>query len=330
MIARRTDPVPTAGESSSQGTAQPRRSARARARRQRDVIGANPLTPYLFLAPYVVLFGIFVLTPAVLGLWISLHNWDYLLPGKPWVGLQNYTNLFTPGSITSEFFWQSMGVTGQFTLYSVPLLLVIPLLIALMLNQRLRGRTVFRALYFAPYVLGVAVIAILWRFLLDPNVGLVNYYLGKLGLPDTIPWTTALPWGWVSLVGVTVWWILGFNTIIYLAGLQNIDKTLYEAASVDGAGPWRRFRHVTLPGLRTVLLFVLIVTILSSANMFGQSDLITQGAPGNDTRTAIMYIASEGLASFRMGDAAAMSYVLAVFLALISILNFTFFGKRVD
>lgn len=144
----------------------------------------NLVTPYLFMAPYLVLFVIFILIPVFYGVWISLHNWDYLLPGKPWVGLQNYVNLFTPGSTTSGPFWQSMEATGKFTLYSVPLLVVIPLLIALILNERFPGRTFFRVVYFAPYVLGVAVIGILWRYLLDTNVGLVNYYLGLLGLPD--------------------------------------------------------------------------------------------------------------------------------------------------
>lgn len=282
------------------------------------------------MAPYLVLFATFVLVPAGFGVWISLHNWDYLLPNKPWVGLQNYVNLFTPGSITFEPFWQSMEATGKFTLYSVPLLVVIPLVIALVLNQNFPGRSFFRAMYFAPYVLGVAVVGILWRFLLDPNVGLINYYLSQLGLRDNIPWTTALPWAWISLVGMTVWWTLGFNAVIYLAGLQDIPRELYEAAKVDGANRWQRFVHVTLPGLRPVLLFVVVITILASANMFGQSYLVTQGAPGNETRTAIMYIAEEGLASFRMGNAAAMSYILALFLMLISVLNFVFFRQKED
>src|SRR5215203_1949415 len=263
---------------------------------------AGPLTPYLFMAPYLVLFLVFIAIPAVYGIWISLHNYDYLLPGKPWVGLGNYTDLFTPGSATSEPFWQSMEATGKFTLYSVPLLVVIPLLVALILNQGFLGRNFFRTMYFAPYVLGVAVIGILWRYLLDTNVGLVNYYLGQLGLPDNIPWTNELPWGWVALVGPTVWWTLGFNTVIYLAGLQDIDPALYDAAKVDGANRWRRFLHVTLPGLRPILLFVITVTILASANVFGQAYLITEGAPGEATQTAVMYIAEEGLRNYRMGS----------------------------
>jgi multiple sugar transport system permease protein len=290
----------------------------------------NLVTPYLFMAPYLALFVIFIVLPIFYGVWISLHNWDYLLPGKPWVGLQNYANLFTPGSTTSKPFWQSMEATGKFTLYSVPLLVIIPLLVALILNERFPGRTFFRVVYFAPYVLGVAVIGILWRYLLDTNVGLVNFYLGVLGLPDKIPWTNELPWGWVALVGPTVWWTLGFNSVIYLAGLQDIDPALYDAAKVDGANRWRRFLHVTLPGLRPILLFVITVTILASANVFGQAYLITEGAPGDETQTAIMYIAEEGLRNFNMGSAAAMSYVLALFLAVISVANFALFRYRED
>jgi multiple sugar transport system permease protein len=293
-------------------------------------IKGSPATPYLFLAPYLVLFAVFVLAPAVYGVWISLHNYDYLLPEQPFVGLDNYVKLFTPGSPTSGAFWQSMGATAKFTLFSVPFLVVVPLLVALVLNQKFRGRNFFRAMYFAPYVLGVAVVGILWRYLLDPKIGPVNYYLGQLGLPGDTPWTNALPWAWISLVGMTVWWTLGFNTVIYLAGLQDIPRDLYDAAKVDGANRWQRFLNVTLPGLRPILLFVVTVTILASANMFGQAYLVTQGNPGEATRTAIMYIAEQSWQNFRMGDAAAMSYVLALFLAAIGVLNFLFFRQKED
>jgi multiple sugar transport system permease protein len=299
-------------------------------RKERDFIGSSPITPYLFLAPYLALFFTFVLVPAVFGIWISLHNWDYLLPGKPWVGLENYTDLFTPDSATSGDFWKSMVATGKFTLYSVPFLVIVPLLVALILNEKFPGRALFRAAYFAPYVLGVAVVGVLWRFLLDPNVGLVNFYLEKFGLPSHIPWISALPWAWVSLVGMTVWWTLGFNAVIYLAGLQDIDPALYDAAKVDGANRWQRFVHVTLPGLRSVFLLVVTITILASANVFGQPYLVTKGAPADETRVAIMYIAQWGLRNFNMGSAAAMSYVLALCLALISILNFVFFRRKED
>jgi multiple sugar transport system permease protein len=295
------------------------------ARRRRRGPG---IAPYLFLAPYLLLFATFTLVPAVYGLWISLHEWDYLLPGKPFVGLDNYKALFDPASAVFDFFWQSMQATGIFTVFSVPLLVVLPLGVALILNRAFPGRTFFRAVYFAPYVLSVAVIGVLWRFVLDPNLGVVNAVLGAVGLPGNTPWTTGLPWAWVSLVGVTVWWTLGFNAVIYLAGLQDIPRELYEAARIDGGGKWAEFRHVTLPGLRPVLLFVVINTVLASANMFGQAYLITQGAPGQETRTAIMYIAEEGLRNYRMGSAAAMSYLLTLALLIISLIVFRVFREK--
>ena len=283
---------------------------------------------YLFLAPYLLLFVIFVIIPIGFGIWISLHDYDYSLPDKPFIGLANYIGLIGGSSPFAAAFWQSMRATWLFTVLSVPLLLVVPLAVALVMNQRFRGRNMFRALYFAPYVLGVAVVAVLWRYLLDTNIGLLNHYLGLLGLPDDIPWLTQLPWGWASLVGVTVWWTLGFNAVIYLAALQEISPELYEAARVDGATAWQRFRSVTLPGLRPVLLFVTSVTIIASVNMFGQSYLMTRGGPGTATRTAIYQIADTGLTNFNSGAASAMSMIFSFFLMLVSVLVFFLFRDR--
>ena len=279
-------------------------------------------TAYLFLAPFLVLFAVFVLAPAVYGLWISLHTWNPLLPNQPFVGLKNYIDLFTPGSLTSGDFWKSMRATGIFTVASVPLLLVIPLLIAVLLNRKIRGGTVFRAIFFAPYVLGVAVVGVIWKYLLDPQLGVVNNLLGLVGLPSDVAWTVDVPWVWVSLVGVTIWWTLGFNTVILLAGLKGINAELYDAASMDGAGALRKFFSVTLPGLRPVMSFVTTLTILASANMFGQSYLITNGRTSQTTRTAIIYIADQGLSQNQMGAASAMSYVLFALLAVVSLVNF--------
>lgn len=315
--ARRTGVVAGPARSQASGTAAP-------ARRR----GGGGLAPWLFLAPYLVLFLSFVVAPIVYGLWISLHDYDYTLPGKPFVGFDNYVKLIDPSSTTFSNFWAAMRATGIFTLFSVPLLLVLPLLVALVMNGRFRGRNLFRALYFAPYVLGVAVVAVIWRFLLDANIGIVNQYLGDLGLPEAIPWLTSTPQAWVALVGVTVWWTLGFNAVIYLAGLQEISAELYEAARVDGANRWQSFWNVTFPGLRPVVSFVTMVTIIASANMFGQSYLMTRGGPGVETRTAIGFIAETGLTSYQMGDAAAMSYVLTVVLMLLSVMVFRAFREK--
>jgi multiple sugar transport system permease protein len=288
----------------------------------------SAFTPWLFLAPYLVLFVAFVLVPIVLGLWISLHDWDFTLPGKPFVGLENYAALLDSESVAFEPFWNSMQATGIFVLFSVPLLLVVPLGVALVMNEPFRGRNVFRSIFFAPYVLGVAVVGVLWRFLLDANIGVVNHVIGLVGLPDKIPWLSSVPEAWFALVGVTVWWTLGFNAVIFLAGLQDVPRELYEAAKVDGAGRWSTFRHVTLPGLRPVTMFVTMVTIIASANMFGQSFMMTNGAPGQETRTAIFYIAETGLQNFQMGSAAAASWILTLALMLASVVVFALFRDR--
>jgi len=283
---------------------------------------------WLFLAPYLVLFTAFVLLPIVLGIWISLHDWDFTLPGKPFVGLQNYKDLFDSNSVTFAPFWHAMKATAIFTVFSVPLLLVIPLAVALVMNKKFRGRNVFRSVFFAPYVLGVAVVGILWRFLLDANVGVVNSVLGAIGLPGHIPWLSSIPEAWIALIGVTVWWTLGFNAVIFLAGLQDVPAELYEAAKVDGAGAWASFRHVTLPGIRQVTIFVTMITIIASANMFGQSFIMTNGGPGQSTRTAIFYIAETGLQNFQMGSAAAASWILTLALMLVSVVLFAAFRER--
>ena len=294
-------------------------------------------TPWAFLAPFVLVFGTFVALPAVRGIWMSLHDWDYLMPSKPFVGLGNYADLFDSTSVVFQRFWDGMAATGIFVVASVPFLLTLPLLLAMALNRRFPGRTFLRAVVFLPYVLGVAVVGVLFRFVLDPNLGVLNHLLGLTGLDrllhalgagDPVPWLTAQPWTWVSLVGVTVWWTLGFNTIIYLAGLQDVPRELYDAAEVDGASAAQRFRHVTLPGLRPVLAFVLTMTFLASANMFGQADLMTSGGPGTSTRTALMVILDTGLGQYKMGSAAAMGYLLSIGLGLVSIANFWALRER--
>lgn len=287
----------------------------------------NPATPYLLCAPYLLLLLTFVLGPAVFGIWVSLHAWDFMLPFKPFIGLDNYRALMDPTSVIFELFWNGMRNTAIFTVASVPFLVIIPLLIAILLNRKFPGRTFFRAMIFAPFVLGIAVIGVLFNYLLDTQFGLVNYLLGFLGI-SPIGWVQTQPWAWVALVGMTVWWTLGFNTVIYLAGLGNIPNDQYEAAELDGAGVWGKFRFVTLPGLRPVLVFIITTTILASANMFGQSYLVTKGGPGDSTRTAIMVMTEEGLRQFKMGTASAMSYVLAIFLGIISIIVFTLFRER--
>lgn len=291
-------------------------SAKTSRRRRRRVYG-SPLVPWLFLAPFVLLFACFTIFPAFYGIVISLHDWDFTLPGRPFVGLQNYADLFDWSSLTAQPFWTGMKNTLIFTVASVPFLVVLPLALALLLNREFPGRTFFRAVYFAPFVLGVSVIGLMWKYLLNGQFGLINAVFGL-----NIQWTTDQPWAWIALVGVTIWWTLGFNAVIYMAGLADISPELYEAASLDGAGAWQKFCNVTLPGLRPVLIFIMITTVLASANMFGQSYMITGGGPTESTRTALMVMTDLGFKQSRAGAAAAESYILALFLGVVSLAQF--------
>ena len=304
---------------------QPTQAGRSEGRRQLRL--HHPLTPYALCAPYLLLLVTFVLGPAFFGIWISLHDWDFMLPQKPFVGLQNYLDLFDSQSVTFEQFWHGMRATAIFTAASVPFLVVIPLGVAILLNRKFRLRGLFRAMIFAPFVLGIAVVGVLFNYLLDTQYGLINFILGLVGIP-AIAWTQTQPAAWVGLVGMTVWWTGGFNTIIYMAGLQDIPAEQYEAAELDGAGWWGAFRAITLPGLRNVLVFIVTTTVLASANMFGQAYLVTNGGPGDSTRTAIIVMTQEGLRSFKMGTASAMSYMLAIFLGIVSVIIFALMRER--
>lgn len=307
----------------------PRSDARIAAR-PTSALRGRPWTPYVFLAPFFVLFAVFVVVPIGLGIWASLHRWSLGLPNQPFVGVENYADLFTDSSVLSVEFWKGMQATAIFTVASVPLLVVVPFGLALLLNRAFPGRTFFRAVFFAPYVLGVAVIGLLWNYLLDRQLGPVNQILGAVGLPADISWTTSLPAGWVALVVATLWWTLGFNTVIYLAALGDVPAELYDAAKVDGAGPWQRLWAVTVPGIKRVLQFVVMITIIASANMYGQSALITQEQPGTATRTAIGFIATTGIEGFDIGSSSAMSMILAVSLMAVSALVFLLFRKAGD
>lgn len=301
----------------------PVQTAPGAGRRRPSRLRGNPIVPYLFVVPFVLLFTTFTIFPALYGLYISLHEWDFTLPGRPFVGLQNYMDLFDPESVTYEPFWNGMKNTWLFVLFSVPFLVTLPLALALLLHGEFPGRTFFRATIFAPYVLGVSVIGVMWKFILDAQFGFLNRMLGT-----HINWTTEQPWAWISLVGITVWWTIGFNAIIYMAGLSDIPAEHYEAASLDGANGWQRFTHITLPGLRPVLIFILITTVLASANMFGQSYMITNGGPTESTRTVLMVMTDLGFGQSRAGAAAAESYLLAICLCVVSVIQFWLMRDR--
>ena len=290
------------------------------------------LAPYLFILPHLIFFALFVGYPFFSGLYTSLFRYDYLRPAATeFRGLGNYVDLFTPSDVRFRDFWNSLVNTLEFVVYSVPLLVLIPLGLALLLNTKIKARTLFRAIYFAPWALSGAVVALLWWWIFQSQGGLLNYYLADLGV--TPPrWLSTLPWAWVSIVICTVWWTLGFNMIILLAALQDIPESLYEAAALDGANSRQLLWNVTLPLLRPVLLFIVTISIIASFNLFIQPFIMTEGNPtrasGPTTQSVMMRIYQEAFVDNRQGSAAAMSFVVATLMIAISYVNFKLFRKR--
>lgn len=285
--------------------------------------------PYLFILPHLLVFVAFLAWPFFYGLYISLFNFDFLRPDRrPFVGLQNYLNLFTPGSIQFTDFWRAMTNTGVFILYSVPPLVIVGLVLAVLLNGKYHGRNFFRSVYFAPYALSPVVAAMIWRWMFEQG-GLINTYQDALGLPQ-VAWLGSMPWPWLAITICTVWWTVGFNTVIFLAALQEIPVSLYEAAEIDGADKLRQFFSITIPMLRSVFIFVITTTLLASANLFAQPYIMTGGGPLRQTEPIMLRIYTEGILQNRMGSAAAMSVVVAAVLLILTVLNFRVFGRTED
>lgn len=291
------------------------------------------LTPYLFILPHFLVFALFVGYPFFSGIFISLFQYDYLRPeANKFVGVDNYASLFTPGSTTFSRFWNAMYNTVLFVIVSVPFLITIPLLLAVLLNTKLPGRNIFRAIYFAPWVLSVAVISLLWWWMFQSQGGLINFYARALGL-DAPRWLSSMPWAGIAIVVATIWWTLGFNMIIFLAAIQDIPEQLYEAARIDGASSFQMFFQITLPLLRSVMVFIITTTIIASFNLFGQPLFMTNGQPslatgGGATEPVILYIFRQGFEFYNQGSAAAMSFVVATAMITVSVANFLLFRKK--
>jgi multiple sugar transport system permease protein len=297
---------------------------------QRRRIGEKWYTPYLFLLPHFFIFTLLVLWPLLFGLWISTQRFALgAATGPVFVGLDNWAQLFSPASFQFERFWMTVWNTVLFVLMSTPTLVIASVLLAALLNQSFRGRTVFRTLFFAPWTLSVAVVGLLWWWMLNQQAGLVNHMLGFLGI-NALPWLTANPWAWMAILIATLWWTIGFNTIILLAGMQGIPGDLYEAASIDGASRRQQFRHITIPMLRPVLLLVITLQIIASFNLLGQPQIMTGGGPAPGQTTPVMlHIYNTGFTGrFDLGLAAAMALVVAAIMVAFSVINFRFFRSE--
>src|SRR3989442_7101684 len=258
----------------------PRGEARRRARRA-----------YLFLAPGLLLFVVFRVSPLLEGLRLSFTNARLGRPSLAYVGAANYTRL-----LDDTRFHVSLANTAFYTIASTLPILVIPLGLALALN---RGalRTVLRGVFFFPFTLSVVTVGLTWLWLLDPVVGPLNYYLRAAGVPAR-SWLAGPSTALLGVHATTVWWVTGYYLVIYLAGLQDIPRDLYEAAALDGAGGWRTFRSITLPLLRPVLLFVVVTHVIGSFQIFGQVFVLTSGGPGAPPRTRRQHFFQAGFPNF--------------------------------
>jgi multiple sugar transport system permease protein len=269
----------------------------------------------LFLGPSLVPLLLFTVGPMVASVGLSLLNWNLLRPPE-FVGLANYERLVGDANFREAVIHTVGYVAGY-----LPLVVAGGMLIALALNQRLRGLALFRTAYFLPVVTSWVVVALMWRWLLDPGAGVVNYALGLIGV-DGPGWYTDPAWAMPSVIIASAWKDLGFVMVILLAGLQAIPEEYYQAASVDGAARWARFRHITLPLLTPSLFFVLVISLINNLQVFDQVWVMTKGGPAGETSVVVEQIVTNAFSYGQMGYAAAMSWVFFVVLLGITLVQF--------
>lgn len=265
---------------------------------------------YLFFLPFFVAFVAVRLAPFGHSIWLTFHEWEILSP-PVFVGLENYVTLFA-----SERFWTSMRNTFYFAALTVPLLVILGFVLAGLVNGPVLGKALFRALFFLPNVLSISVVCIIWMLLLNNAFGVVNRMLTMVGLTE-VGWLTDPSVAMVSIAITTMWWTVGFNFLIYLASMQQIPDSLYEAAQMDGARRRHTLFFITIPILRKTHAVVIVLQLLASLQIFGQVYIMTAGGPGGRTRVIIQHIYEEGFRHFNMGYAQAMAIVF--FLCMLGI-----------
>jgi multiple sugar transport system permease protein len=293
--------------------------SRARLRRYEETTVAA-----LFLTPDILGLVLFVVVPVLFAVYVSLFRWDGL-GQMAWVGSENYRQLWADPK-----WWSSLQVTGVFAVLHVPLLLVASLGLALLVNRKIRARTFFRTAYFVPVAISLVIMSILWGYILEPSFGVLNYLLGLLGIPPQ-PWLSSVEQALPTLVAISAWKFMGYYMVIFLAGLQAIPGEYYEAARVDGAGRWQTFRSLTLPLLKPVTFFVLVIIIIRSFQIFDQVYVLTQGGPAYSTYVIVYYIYELAFRHMKLGYASAASVVLfALLLVLTLIANRLFRSGAVD
>jgi ABC-type sugar transport system permease subunit len=269
---------------------------------------------YLFVAPAMLIFFVFTLLPVGYALYLSFTNYD-VFTRQDWIGLSNYQDVFQ-----DDLFWQALSNTVAYTVGSIPISMAIGLGLAVLLNQRLRGVGIYRTIYYVPVVTSMVAVAMIWIQLFDPLYGVVSNALAAIGL-RSIDWLGDPNLAMPSIIAVSVWKVIGWNMLIYLAGLQGIPEYLKEAAAIDGANRWQIFVRITLPLLQPTTFFILVTSLIGAFQVFDQVYVMTGGGPANATITLVQYIYNSAFKALDMGYAAAVSFILFVIILAVSLVS---------
>ncbi|MCC9075029.1 sugar ABC transporter permease [Litorilinea aerophila] len=283
--------------------------------------GRRTLVGYIFISPFILGFLLWFLLPAVTALWLAVNDWNLIRPPR-FVGADNFLKMGT-----DRLFWQSLKVTTVFSIISVPVGLVLSFLLALLMNTKVRGIAFFRTVYYLPSIVPAVASAVLWAWILNTEFGLLNVLLQALGLPK-VPWLQDPEWALPALILMSLWG-LGGSMIIYLAGLQGIPETYYEAARIDGAGRWAQLRHITIPLMSPIIFFNLIMGIIGSFQIFTAGYLVTNGGPQNATLFYVLYLYRNGFEYLDMGYAAALAWILFFIILALTLFVFKYVGRMV-
>jgi multiple sugar transport system permease protein len=276
---------------------------------------------YFFIAPALAAIFIFFFIPVISAFIISFTDFDIYALGNfntlRFIGMKNYIRL-----VEDPLFWLSLKNTSYYVILATPLSIVVSLGAALLLNSRLvKYKAVFRLSYFIPYITTLVAVAIVWRFIYHPKFGIANYILGLLGI-NPIDWLGDPNWAMPAIVLMAVWKSFGYNMIIFIAGLQNIPEDLYEAAFIEGANWWQRFKSITLPMLAPTTLFISIITIVGYFQLFAEPYIMTQGGPLNSTLSIVQYMYQEGFKWWNMGYSASIAFVLFFIILIVTVIQF--------
>jgi multiple sugar transport system permease protein len=280
------------------------------------------LVPYLFIAPNVLLFAVFMLFPLAFAGFISLHDWD-IIGDSEFTGLANYRRL-----LADPLFWTALGNTLLYAGGAVPGSIALGLLAAIGLNRRMPGRTLLRSVYFMPVVVSAVATAVIASWLFNDNYGVINAILERVGLPR-VNFLSSPRWALPSLIIATLWLRVGFCMVIYLAALQSIPQMYYEAALIDGATAMRQFRHITWPLLRPATFLLLIINVIYSFHVFDLVYVMTGGGPGYSTTVLVQYIFTAGFSTSEMGYACAMGIALTLLILMFTVLQW-WTGRRAE